>query len=210
MESAKNLGVILDSTLSFDVQIQKLVKSCFITIRQLWKVKEFLTQQHLQLLVSSLIFTLLDYCNSLYYGLPASATKKLQHVQNCAARLVWKKHIPIRSSLDHVFESLHWLKIKYRIIYKIIWLVYCCLHDRAPEDVAALITYAHSDRSTKLQVTRVNNSYGERAFSHIGPKLWNLLPKEISEEHDLTEFKQKLKSFLLTRGEEFVEKCKRR
>ena len=132
VESAKNLGVILDSTLSFDVQIQKLVKSCFITIRQLWKVKEFLTQQHLQLLVSSLIFTLLDYCNSLYYGLPASATKKLQHVQNCAARLVWKKHIPIRSSLDHVFESLHWLKIKYRIIYKIVWLVYCCLHDRAP------------------------------------------------------------------------------
>ena len=28
VESAKNLGVILDSTLSFDVQIQKLVKSC--------------------------------------------------------------------------------------------------------------------------------------------------------------------------------------
>jgi hypothetical protein len=205
VESAKNLGIIIDSTLSFEEQIRKLVKSCFITIRQLSKVKVFLSQQQLQILVSSLIFTLLDYCNSLYYGLPAGTIKKLQHVQNCAARLVWKKKIPFNSSIDHVFHSLHWLKIKFRIIYKIIWLVYCCLHNKAPEDVSALITYAQSDRTMKLRETRVNNSYGERAFSHTGPKLWNLLPQEITQEHELLAFKQKLKSFLMTRGEEFIE-----
>ena len=119
MESAKNLGIVIDSVLSFEEQIQKLVKSCFITIRKLSKVKVFLSQQQLQLLVSSLVFTLLDYCNSLYYGLPSCTIKKLQHVQNCAARLVWKAPIPIHSSIDYVFDSLYWLKIKFRIIYKI-------------------------------------------------------------------------------------------
>ena len=94
VDSAKNLGVIIDSVLNFEEQISKVVKACFSTIRQLSKVKIYLTQQHLQILVSSKIFSQLDYCNSLYYELPVCTINKLQRVQNCAARLVWKSKIP--------------------------------------------------------------------------------------------------------------------
>ena len=124
VDSAKNLGMIIDSVLNFQEQIEKLVKSCFMTIRKLSKVKYYLSQMQLQTLVSSLIFSKLDYCNSLYYGLPEYTIKKLQHVQNCAARLVWKNKIPYNSSLDHVYHSLHWLRIKFRIIYKVLLIVH--------------------------------------------------------------------------------------
>jgi hypothetical protein len=205
VDSAKNLGVIIDSTLSFEEQIEKVVKTCFMTIRQLSNIKKYLTQQHLQTLASSLIFSQLDYCNSLYYGLPAHTIKKLQRVQNCAARLVWKKKIPYNSSLDSIFLSLHWLRVRHRIIYKVLLIVYNCLHGNAPQDISAMIKYSNSQRTMKLQETRTMNTYGDRAFSHVGPKLWNLLPDEISGEHNILEFKKKLKSFLLTRGDEFVE-----
>ena len=176
-----------------------------MTIRQLSKVKMFLTQQQLQTLVSSLIFSKLDYCNSLYYGLPEYTLRKLQHVQNCAARLVKKKKIPHNSSMINIFTELHWLRIKHRIIYKVLLIVHNCLHDNAPEDIQSLIIVANSQRGVKLKETRARNSYGERAFSHVGPKLWNLLPNEISGEIDQVEFKKKLKSFLMTKGDEFVE-----
>ena len=52
--------------------------------------------------------------------------------------------------------------------------------------------------------------YGDRAFSHVAPKLWNLLPIEIREEHVLDEFKKKLKTFLMTKGDEFVSWTKRK
>ena len=48
VDSAKNLGVIIDSILSFESQINKVVNSSFITIRKLSKVRNFLTQHHLQ------------------------------------------------------------------------------------------------------------------------------------------------------------------
>ena len=57
VESAKNLGVILDDVLSLETQINKVVKSCFYIIRKLSKIKVFLSQQELQVLVSLLIFT---------------------------------------------------------------------------------------------------------------------------------------------------------
>ena len=131
VDSAKNLGIIIDSVLNFEEQVDKLVKSCFLTIRKLSKVKLYLSQQQLQVLVSSLIFSKLDYCNSLYYGLPAYTLKKLQHVQNCAARLVWKKSIPYNSSLDDIYSNLHWLRIKFRIMYKVNLIVFNCLHGNA-------------------------------------------------------------------------------
>ena len=204
VDSAKNLGFVVDSVLNFETQIDKVVKSCFLTIRKLSKIKIYLTQHHLQVLVSSLIFSQLDYCNALYYGLPTCTINKLQRVQNCAARLVWKSKILFNSTLDPIYDSLHWLRIRFRIIYKVLLIVHHCLHENAPTDVAAMITYSQSQRTKKLIETRTHSSYGDRAFSHVGPKLWNLLPKEVREVDEVVTFKQKLKSFLMTRGKDFV------
>lgn len=111
VESAKNLGVVLDSVLSFEVQINKVVKSCFSIIRKLYKIKGFLSQEHLQVLVSSYVFSQLDYCNSLYYGLSGNLLKKLQRVQNSAVRLVSKKRVPLHTTLENIFIDFHWLKV---------------------------------------------------------------------------------------------------
>ena len=91
--SAKNLGVILDNVLSFEDQINKVIKSCYSTIKKLTQIKGFLSKEQLQQLVSSDIFSLLDYCNSLYFGVNNNLMMKLQRVQNCAARLVCKERI---------------------------------------------------------------------------------------------------------------------
>ena len=210
VDSAKNLGVIIDSVLSFEPQIDKVVKSSFNTIRKLSKVKMFLTKDHLKILACSLILSTLDYCNLLYYGLPECSLKKLQRVQNCAARLVCKNQIPFRQSLDGVYAELHWLRVKFRILYKVLLVVHKCLHDMAPNAVVALLQYSNSERTMKLKETSFRNGYGARAFSHVAPKLWNLLPEFIREEHETVEFKKKLKSFLMIHGDEFIRWTKRK
>ena len=76
--------------------------------------------------------------------------------------------------------------------------------------IASMIRRSQLQRNSKLQETKARRSYGDRAFSHVAPKLWNLLPNEISEEEDVMEFKKKLKSFLMTKGDEFIEWTKMR
>ena len=209
VDSAKNLGFILDEVLSFETQVNKVMKSSYAIIKKLHQVKGFLSEGHLKQLVCSYVLQNLDYCNSLYYGMNSHLINKLQRIQNCAARLIFKDRIST-AKLDEKLLELHWLKVKQRIIYKQMLIVHNCLHLNAPEEIMSLLEYAESIRTMNLQEKKYVNKYGERAFSHSGPKLWNLLPKNIREEHDTDQFKTSLKSFLITKGEEYCRWIKRR
>jgi len=81
-------------------------------------------------LVTSLVLSRLDYCNSVHAGLPASILAPLQRVLHAAARLVngLRPH-------DHVsptLKELHWLPIKQRVDYKLCLLVYKVVVGHAP------------------------------------------------------------------------------
>ena len=88
VSEAKNLGVILDSYLSFDNQVKKVVSGCFNTLRKISRIKMFLTYDDLKLLACALVLSHIDYCNALYYHISSHNIRMLQSVQNSAARLV--------------------------------------------------------------------------------------------------------------------------
>ena len=81
--SVRNLGVMLDSSLNFKHHINSLVKDCNYHIRNLYAVK-YLNKDILITLVHSLI----NYCNSLFLGLPSYLLKKIQSIINKCARLI--------------------------------------------------------------------------------------------------------------------------
>ena len=205
VDSAKNLGIILDETLSFESQVNKVVKSSYVTIKKLHQIKGFLSEDQLKQIVCSYVLMNLDYCNSLYYKMNSHLLDKLQRVQNCAARLISKQ--TIRSGgLEEKMMEFHWLRVRHRILYKMMLIVHNCVNHKAPEEIMSMINYADSARTMKLQETGFSNKYGEKAFSHSGPKLWNLLPKKMRENSDTDNFKTSLKSFLMVSGDEFCRK----
>ena len=85
-------------------------------------------------------------------------------------------------------------------------LVHKCLHFKAPESLRNLLSYSDSERLMKLRETKVRTRYGDRAFSHVGPKLWNMLPHFIRSQDETNSFKKMLKSFLITTGDDFHSK----
>ena len=82
--------------------------------------------------------------------------------------------------------------------------------DKVAKEISEMLQYGDSTRTLKLQETRYDNKYGRRAFSHVAPKLWNLLPKGIRDVSETDSFKTALKSFLMIRGEEYFQWINRR
>ena len=89
--SAKNIGVILDREMNLQEHINNSARNCYFHLRQISAIRPYLTQDATETLVNAVITSRVDYCDSLYMGLPDYSIKKLQLIQNNAARVILKK-----------------------------------------------------------------------------------------------------------------------
>lgn len=197
-----NLGIKLDSSLSFSPQISSIVSGGYKLIKDIGKVRRYLSSNDLKTLINSFTISRIDTCNSLYYGISSSELNRLQMLQNSCARLIFG-----RRKFDHVtplFKDLHWLPIRARIVYKIICFVFKCLHDTAPVYLKSLL-HIHNVDNLTLSIPRRNSSIGDRAFSTCGPALWNSLPFCIKQIPTFERFKGQLKHHLFTNFDDFIQ-----
>ena len=88
VHKARNIGTMFDSHFCFNDHVTNICKSSFYHLRNISYIRKYLSAATTELLVHMFVSSKLDYCNSLLYGLPAYTIKKLQHIQNAAARLV--------------------------------------------------------------------------------------------------------------------------
>ena len=121
-------------------------------------------------------------------------------VQNAAARLIFQE-----SRFCHItplLKSLHWLPVKYRIVFKIILITFKAIHGLAPAYISELISVRDTGRydfrsndglllapcslllapcSLLLAPCRgkILTTLGDRSFHAAAPKLWNDLPGSI-------------------------------
>ena len=89
--SVKYLGVHLDQTLSMQQQINNICHASFLELRRAATIRPYLSQSATARLVMEMIISCLDYCNSVFTGLPADQVTQLQRIQNKGAWLVMKK-----------------------------------------------------------------------------------------------------------------------
>ncbi|KAI5624228.1 hypothetical protein C0J50_16198, partial [Silurus asotus] len=203
--TVKDLGVILDSNLSFKYHINQVTKTDFFHLRNISKLRNMLSISNAEKLIHAFMTSRIDYCNALLGGCPASLINKLQLVQNAAARVLTRSR-----KYDHItpiLSSLHWLPVKFQIDYKLLLLTYQALNSLAPMYLSSLLTRYNPPRSLRSQnsgllvVPRIAKSTkGGRAFSHLAPKLWNSLPDSVRGSDTLTQFKCRLKTYLFSKA----------
>jgi len=86
-----NLGVMFYSTLSLSDLTSSVSKSCFLSIRDLRRIRNTLDFSTARIIATSLIPSKLDYCNSLFLNRPQSQLDgRLQFILNSSARAVSK------------------------------------------------------------------------------------------------------------------------
>ena len=86
--STRNLGVILDSKLSFKKHISELRRSSFFHLKRIKSVKPFIPHGMLETLVHAFVTSRVDWCNSLFFGLPDTTVSKIQTVDNACAKFL--------------------------------------------------------------------------------------------------------------------------
>ena len=77
VKQVKNLGFIFDKTLCLEAQINQVIKTCYYRLHNLYRIGKMLDKNRKLQLVTSYIFSFLDSCNILHYGLCKKLLTKL-------------------------------------------------------------------------------------------------------------------------------------
>jgi len=134
---------------------------------------------------------------------PAYGRRRCKQEQNVAAWLVLV--LDRRAHVTPALKRLHWLPVKYRILFKLATLMHYCLHHCCPAYLMDIVTFNDSDTAVhRLQslttraaiMKQTRTQVGQRAFSVAGPDVWNSLPPEVRLTKNFATFKKKLKTHL--------------
>ena len=84
----RKLSFLFDENFTMQKQISAVCKTAYFHLRNIARIRKYLSESAAQSLVHAFVSSRIDYCNSLLSGLPKNLLTKLQYVQNSAASIV--------------------------------------------------------------------------------------------------------------------------
>ena len=129
-DSIKNLGLLLNSELTFNKHVSKVCQSSYFHVMAPRWIRGLLSSEVAVTVACVMVWTRLrlNYCNSILYGTLKNNISRLQCAQNTLAYVVTQM-----KKFDHitsVFRRLHWLPIQQKIEYKVALLAFKVLRNR--------------------------------------------------------------------------------
>ena len=173
----KNLGVIMDSNLSWELHVNHVIGICFGILIGLQNAKHLLPQRLLPRIIDALVFSHVRHCAQVYGSANCTTIAKLQKLFNFAARVVSGRR---RSDhISDVLKTLNWLNVQRHTMYFDMCLLHKVLRESEPEDLRSQLSYnsEHTTRVTRhsnhLALPRPRNNHGKRAYSYRAVSLYN-------------------------------------
>ena len=127
VSSAKDLGVILDSGLTFNDHILSLSSSLLFSLCQISRIRHLFSKEVLYITINSIVFSKLFYCSAVWSGTYKQNIHKLQLLQNFAARILTET-----KKYDHitpVLKTLGWLTIEEQLWLRDVTMIYKCVNN---------------------------------------------------------------------------------
>jgi len=202
-ETVVNLGVVVDKHLSWDAYAITVCKNSFAAIHGIKRSCHVLSAAVRKRLIEALVFPVLDYANTVTAQMLVVYSLKLQRVQNACARVIYnlRRDCHISKYVLH----LNWLNVSNRFKYSIITLLKRVLDSRQPSYLLEKLQFATECRSRfvrnssfHLRIPQHRTEKYRGAFWIQAPLLWNEVPDCILGLKNISNFKVKLKAFLLS------------
>ena len=113
--SPKDLGVLLDSNLTFNDHVAFTESSCMARLGQINRVKHAFDRSTLSIVINALVFSKSFYCCNVWSNTTEYNLNTIQADQNFAARIISNTR-----KYDHIspiLKELKWLPVRHHLYY---------------------------------------------------------------------------------------------
>ena len=200
--SQKILGVHVENTLTWHVQIDYVCKQMNSRINLFKKIKHYLNDRSRMLFYNAYILPIMDYCCHIWGKGNNTYINKINKLQRriCKVMLDWT----FKTKSTNIYDNLQILQFNNRCMYHTAILIYKILNSMAPSYLSDLVTVSNnvsynlrskSHRDIVLFSTPRTN-YLKDTFKFNGMKIWNSIPYNIRNCNNISSFKTSYKKYL--------------
>ena len=172
--STRKLRVILFYKFNFRELISLICRTYYYHIRYLRQIRRNLPLSIANSISTLLLTNRLNCYNSLFFNIAIIDITKLQHVQHCLPRVVTRS-----SRLSHskpLLMSLHWLPVRYLIIFKICAITDQPLFCKQPFYSIYMLTVVRKPFSFEhlVRIYFLSLNYSILVLGHLKTYLYNV------------------------------------
>lgn len=202
--TVRNLGIIMDQTLSWSAQVADVSRKVFASLHSLRRLQNFLPLSTKITLAQSLLLPLLDYGDISYLDLAEGLLDRLDRLQNVCIRYIFglRKY----DHVSHYRAQLKWLPIRDRRNIHILSLLFNSLFNpSAPIYLSERFSYLsvgsqhrlRSNSNLLLACPSSSSKTYSKSFTVHSTRLWNRLPTSIRQSPSIVSFREGLKKMWL-------------
>ena len=185
VEEVKLLGVIIDNKLSWDKHIQRVVTKMGNALSIIKRCAKYLTHTLAKQVIQALALSNLDYCSIVWSSTSCGNIKKLQLVQNRAARVALSCNW--RTNVIKMHKSLGWLNVRNRLLYLLMVFIKNVTITKSPLIIYrklwfSSLVHTHSTRHAVGGCFTLPSSSTamQRSVMYRAMHQWNSLPYNIT------------------------------
>ena len=193
VQHSRFLGVEIDENLSWNKHIENVVKKVTSGIGAMRRICDFVDRETLFPIYNALIRPHFYYCSEVWDTLGVGLSKRLQKLQNRAARIIM--NLRYDTPGIEAINALGWEPLKTRRDKSKVKQMYKVLNDLAPSSLATLFVrkrniteYDLRGSSTSLQLPFPKTENLKKSFCCDGAKLWSSLPADMRDSDTLSTF----------------------
>ena len=199
-DQVRNLGVLLDTNLTFQCHVSKVVTKCTGMLIALNHAKHVIPHTTLKRLISALVFATMRYCMSVYGICGQTQKQRIQKLVNFAARV-----LSGRRRHEHVADVIRqagWLGADQLVEYHRIMAVHRMIAHQLPVPLVRTIgspaaqLHQHNTRSADRRVVpRIRTEAGRRRLNYSGVMSYNTMFEQLGGKVNKINVKKHVRIF---------------
>ena len=181
----------------------KVINKINVKLKFLYRKNIFLNPELQRMLCDALIQPYFDYaCPAWYPNLIEKTKKKIQIMQNKCTRFCLRLD-KIHHISDEDFRLINWLPTSKRADQCINTITFKFFNGTCPYYLKEIFEFPPHcridtrNKFSKLKIPFRKTNMGQKAFSFVGPSLWNSLPELIKKTDNSNTFKHNVKNYCL-------------
>lgn len=199
---AKNLGLVIDSSLKFSDHVNQIIKRAFSNLKLIYANRESLNKQTKIILCEALVLSHLNFGDVVFHPFLRKADmNRLQRIQNSCVRLI--ENVKKYDSVSHHLRNLGWLNIHQRQIHHSCCLFHKIITFKTPPYLYKKIRFRTDVHNLNIRhknaitVPNHKSSLFQCGFTYQIAKQYNMIPHNV-KVYSSARFKRELKKFLLS------------